>query len=848
MRIFTWLRDHRSLFKTLFLIAVAVIVFGELLSLSKTISIDQLKQLFAQLSLWRVALMAVIGLLCVFPMVLYDIVLNRLLGDKPDRRYLLETSWIINTMNNLIGFGGFISIGLRSEFYGKGKKGKDVAQAISKIFIYLMSGLSILSLAALAFVLFGPTTDYLQQYWIWLLGGSLYFPVVYALSFSKKNAYLGGLQRRDRLQLIAASLLEWLGVFAAFFTTGLLMGISVDVFQLLPLFIAASVIGIVSMIPGELGTFDVMMIMGMGSLQIPRESVIAWLLLFRLFYYIIPFLIGLIFFSKNVGVSLNQRFSGIPKSLLLEVFHKIEVLLLYLTGTMLVLSATIPEAFDQIKWLAHLNPIRLNFVMQYPSIFLGYLFLIAGRGISARVSRAYVPTLLLIAATIGYAIFAGFRLSTMLFLLLLLAIMIFSKSELFRKQLVFSWEWLTIDGLLIGSLTILYVIIGVYNMPHLNRQPTHHHSMDFLLFPSEKLWLQGFVAILFVAVAMLLFARYLMGPKHQLGVSAATDKVKHVLNTYGGNSDSHLVYLKDKQVYVYPEIGEPTVFFQFTTFNNKCLVMGDPSGKQADFPQALETFLTEMDQWNYLPVFYESSEEMVMLLHEFGYDFIKFGEKAYVDLPSFTLSGKKMKGQRALNNKITKEGFTFDVLTPPFSAETFATLKEISDNWLDGRKEKGFSLGFFSESYLSTAPIAVVRNQQQEIVAFASFMPTYQTGLASIDLMRHDPEKAPNGTMDFLFIQLFDYFKEHGYQQFDLGMAPLANVGTFRSSFLQERIAYLVYTFGSRFYSFEGLREYKQKYAAAWSPRYILYSRDSWIGYVMIALLIVDNQAADKTK
>ena len=848
MRIFTWLRDHRSLFKTLFLIAVAVIVFGELLSLSKTISIDQLKQLFAQLSLWRVALMAVIGLLCVFPMVLYDIVLNRLLGDKPDRRYLLETSWIINTMNNLIGFGGFISIGLRSEFYGKGKKGKDVAQAISKIFIYLMSGLSILSLAALAFVLFGPTTDYLQQYWIWLLGGSLYFPIVYALSFSKKNAYLGGLQRRDRLQLIAASLLEWLGVFAAFFTTGLLMGISVDVFQLLPLFIAASVIGIVSMIPGELGTFDVMMIMGMGSLQIPRESVIAWLLLFRLFYYIIPFLIGLIFFSKNVGVSLNQRFSGIPRSLLLEVFHKIEVLLLYLTGTMLVLSATIPEAFDQIKWLAHLNPIRLNFVMQYPSIFLGYLFLIAGRGISARVSRAYVPTLLLIAATIGYAIFAGFRFSTMLFLLLLLAIMIFSKSELFRKQLVFSWEWLTIDGLLIGSLTILYVIIGVYNMPHLNRHPTHHHSMDFLLFPSEKLWLQGFVAILFVAVAMLLFARYLMGPKHQLGVSAATDKVKHVLNTYGGNSDSHLVYLKDKQVYVYPEIGEPTVFFQFTTFNNKCLVMGDPSGKQADFPQALETFLTEMDQWNYLPVFYESSEEMVMLLHEFGYDFIKFGEKAYVDLPSFTLSGKKMKGQRALNNKITKEGFTFDVLTPPFSAETFATLKEISDNWLDGRKEKGFSLGFFSESYLSTAPIAVVRNQQQEIVAFASFMPTYQTGLASIDLMRHDPEKAPNGTMDFLFIQLFDYFKENGYQQFDLGMAPLANVGTFRSSFLQERIAYLVYTFGSRFYSFEGLREYKQKYTASWSPRYILYSRDSWIGYVMIALLIVDNQSADKTK
>lgn len=175
-------------------------------------------------------------------------------------------------MNNLVGFGGFISIGLRSEFYGKEKNGKDVAQAISKIFIYLMSGLSLLSLLALGFVVFGPTTDYLQQYWIWLLGGSLYFPVVYVLSLSKKNGYLGGLTPSDRGQLILVSLLEWVGVFTAFITTGMLMGISVDIFQILPLFIAASVIGIVSMIPGELGTFDVMMIMGMGSLNIPEKA------------------------------------------------------------------------------------------------------------------------------------------------------------------------------------------------------------------------------------------------------------------------------------------------------------------------------------------------------------------------------------------------------------------------------------------------------------------------------------------------------------------------------------------------------------------------------------------------
>ena len=185
--------------------------------------------------------------------------------------------------------------------------------------------------------------------------------------------------------------------------------------------------------------------------------------------------------------------------------------------------------------------------------------------------------------------------------------------------------------------------------------------------------------------------------------------------------------------------------------------MGDPSGKASDFEAATEALINEVDRYNYLPVFYENSEEMVMILHEFGYDFIKFGERAHVHLPDFTLSGKKMKGQRSSFNKVLKEGYQFDVIKPPFSTETINALKTVSDEWLGGRKEKGFSLGFFSEDYLQRAPIAVIRNSDEKIVAFANFMPTYTNSIGTIDLMRHSPEEAPSGTMDFLFINLFQY-------------------------------------------------------------------------------------------
>ena len=112
-----WLKNHLSLFKTIFLISVVVIIISELIRIGKTLSVAQLDETFGTIPLWKTILMLLIGLLSVSPMIGYDIILNRLLDQKPPKRYLLETSWMINTINNVAGFGGFVSIGLRSELY-----------------------------------------------------------------------------------------------------------------------------------------------------------------------------------------------------------------------------------------------------------------------------------------------------------------------------------------------------------------------------------------------------------------------------------------------------------------------------------------------------------------------------------------------------------------------------------------------------------------------------------------------------------------------------------------------------------------------------------------------------------
>ncbi len=48
-------------------------------------------------------------------------------------------------------------------------------------------------------------------------------------------------------------------------------------------------------------------------------------------------------------------------------------------------------------------------------------------------------------------------------------------------------------------------------------------------------------------------------------------------------------------------------------------------------------------------------------------------------------------------------------------------------------------------------------------------------------------------------IKLFVPSKQKEKQYFDMGMAPLANVGTEEDSFLEEKVANLVYVFAQRF-------------------------------------------------
>lgn len=833
-------KRHQTQLKLAFGFSILIFVVHVLLKEARVIDWSQVRTSLFDQSATTVGVLVVLGIVAVCPMLFYDYTITRLLPGKFKLSYVLRSGWIVNSLTNLAGAGGVLGASLRAYFYKKDATAKQIIASISKIALFLVAGLSINCWLALAILLLVPQAHQFMHYWVWLAGGGLYFPAVFAFTKLKHGTFFADLTNARQLGLIIGSTVEW-GCAAGFFVViGIMLGVHTNWALVFMLYVSAAVIGVVSLLPGGLGSFDVLMLLEFSHLGIPQTQAVVWLLFFRIFYYFIPFVIGLALLVWQTGARFNRRFDGIPFLVSQKIAHVIVTTLLAVLGLVLLLEATLPTFSLDNHWLVWFSPYSVYFLNQGLNVVFAFALLATTRGIYAKVKRAYVPTLVILAICFINAVVFVQAKGTAVVTALMFLFVVCSKQELTRQSFRYSPASAALDIFIFAGVFLGYIAVGVVNMP---RYLLHHEVPTAFLFPAENIWLEGLVGLgLALAVALLLIKYYTGKRAPFLTADFAADRVRHVIATYGGTTTSHLAFVRDKFIYFYQEQQQDKVFFMYRPRGDKLIVMGEPVGDAAAFKPALEQLMRDADEYGYTLVFYEVNEEFTLFLHEFGFDFLKSGEEGFVKLPEFKLAGRKLRGPRALMNKFERAGYQFELLQPPFSPAVMAQLRQISDEWLDGQVEKGFSLGYFDEYYLNQASIAVIKDADGTIIAFANLMPSgADKQILSIDLMRYGAD-APSGIMDKMFVELFYYGQANGYATFNLGMAPLANVGVSNFAFLEERIEHLLYEYGTKLYGFQGLRTYKEKYVSYWLPKYTAYRKRSSLALTMLQLAAVVNE------
>jgi phosphatidylglycerol lysyltransferase len=313
------------------------------------------------------------------------------------------------------------------------------------------------------------------------------------------------------------------------------------------------------------------------------------------------------------------------------------------------------------------------------------------------------------------------------------------------------------------------------------------------------------------------------------------------IKKYGGNHTSHLHLLNDKQFY-WAIDGQILITYQ--KIGRTYVVLGDPIGDIAYISEAIKEF-EKITSKNI--VFYQVSSDFLENDAINEYQAIKLGEEAKLSLTNFSLEGKFGAKLRTRKNKFERNGYTFKVLFPDFSDELLTDIQEISNSWLGTRKEKSFSVGFFCKSYINRFPIAVLYNPDGRMIAFATLASNYRerNRTITIDLMRYEKE-SPHGTMDMLFLSIFNWCKEQGYDWCSMGMAPLANLYEAKSANKAELIGQYIFHKGNQFYNFKGLYEYKNKFRPIWESRYLVYRRNALLLVLVNLIRLIHQKPSPK--
>jgi phosphatidylglycerol lysyltransferase len=622
---------------------------------------------------------------------------------------------------------------------------------------------------------------------------------------------------RIALGQLGISLLDWLaaaGVLYALLPRG--TGFSYPAFA--GVFVVAQGLGLASHVPGGLGVFEGTMLLLAGS-RMPVEALAGALIAFRALYYLVPLLGATALLVGTEGVRQRDRLGRVSKALgrMVPTFAApILAIGVFATGTILLLSGATPTVRWRLELLRDLVPLPVLEASHFIASLVGAGLVLLAYGLYRRMNAAWGLTVALLGAGIVTSLLKGLDFEEATVSALALAVLLPARSRFYRRSSLLGETWTA--GWVIAVVVALAtsVWLGFFAYRHVEYSSDLWWQFEFGADPPR--FLRATVGAVSVAL-LLAMVRLLRPVRKPPAAPTALDLAKAAtIVAHHPQASGNLALLGDKSL-LFNEAG--TAFLMYSVQGRSWVAMGDPIGPDEEVIELVWRFRELVDRHGGWPVFYEVGRHRLPIYLEQGLTLLKLGEEARVPLPAFSLEGGARASLRRWRNAAEKAGCTVEFVPVGGSDVVCEELRTISDDWLTAKntREKRFSLGSFSPSYIRRFPIAIVR-QHGRAVAFATLWTTETHDELMVDLMRYASD-APANVMTYLFIQVMLWGRDRGFQWFNLGMAPLAGLEHRAMAPLWSRVGAFVFRQGDSFYNFQGLREYKERFDPVWEPRYL---------------------------
>lgn len=289
--------------KLSFITVILIMVIFGFKNMFKEFNIKYFNMYRDRLHFLQLFLIGVAGIIAYLPLSFYDFILKKNVGIDMNNKKLYKYSWIASSIASLLGFGGATSLAFKQYFYGNHVKDKKkLLKEIGKIIFLNLSGLSILCIIYILLEFKDIKNLGIIKYVVF--GIAAYTPLVVINSlykYKKKKEEEGFV-----LKVIGISFIEWIGNMLLIYLVLFITGAYINISEYFYVYVRATAIGIVSMIPGGLGTFDLTFIDGFKALGVPIEQTFLVIILYRISYFILPATIGLILYIHDFGMNFKS--------------------------------------------------------------------------------------------------------------------------------------------------------------------------------------------------------------------------------------------------------------------------------------------------------------------------------------------------------------------------------------------------------------------------------------------------------------------------------------------------------------------------------------------------------------
>lgn len=593
-----------------------------------------------------------------------------------------------------------------------------------------------------------------------------------------------------------------------------------DLVQSVPYFfviyVGAIALGILSHAPGGLGVFEATIIAGLGAAG--RSDVLAALLLYRMVYTLLPFLLAVA--GLGTAWAITQRHAVTKTATLIYNLTRPAIPfaaagIALLAGSILLISGNLPADSSRMGVLRDVVPLSFIEASHLLGSIVGLLLIVISRGLFRKLYRAWIIAMSLMVVGFVLSLVKGLDWEEGLGLLLTITLLGLFRSAFYRVESASVFRLNT--TWIVSVITLLVAITWIGALSYSNVEYRDDLWWEFAWQSDASRFLRASLIVAFLLAAISLDS-VLSNRNTQKRGEPIPDVVRKLV-TESEDTEANMSLIGDKSFLISED---ERAFIAFADTGSSLITKGEPVGDYDQGCELIWELREKADREGKRCAFYAVSPRYLSTYLDLGLSIMKIGEVARVSLEGFTLNGSSKKGFRQARNRAEREGYTFEIVPKEDLGPVLPELRAISDAWLTSKQgeEKSFALGGFEETYVSNFDHAVLRDETGKIVAFANLFQGAGKHELSLDLMRYLPDRT-GFAMDALFAEMMLWGAAQGFHWFSLGSAPFSGIDNRQLASFWNRVGGFVYEHGEQFYHFEGLRSFKQKFKPVWEPNYL---------------------------